>query len=243
VSTLLATLPMVGGVPDGRVLLVPMLASVPLVASAIDYAFGATVAPQRTLLRAGGGVLVFMHLVVALLGRVGGTELMVSIGQKERVLAESVDTSRCAAGSPLYVVSGADPALCLSGGTSLRYYRPDLATRHPSLTVLSMAPEDLELARRSERELVLTADGSPRRSTMFEELFRDTPLVNGQSVRFERLGARVLATERGLYTRVSFDLPENACLLTLEHARLIGRPEPAVGTSVHVPHEPGPLGI
>ena len=59
------------------------------------------------------------------------------------------------------------------------------------------------------------------------------------SKRFASTDGRPLEVLR----RVSFDLPENACLLTLEHARLIGRPEPAVGTSVHVPHEPGPLGI
>jgi hypothetical protein len=111
------------------------------------------------------------------------------------------------------------------------------------LAVLSLAPHDLELERPSERELVLTVDGRPRQVTMFERLFRDTPLIAGQGVSFEHFGARVLAVEHGVYTRAAFELPPNACLLTLERRKLVGRPQPAVGTRVRVVHEPGPLGL
>jgi hypothetical protein len=242
VSAVFGTLPLAGGVPDGRVLVIPMLVSVPLVALAIDHAFGAATGP-RALLRLGGAALCFMHLVFAPLARLGATAVAVSVGQKQRALAETADFSQCAAGSPLFLVTGADPALALSGGTSLRYYRPDVSARHPTLSVLSLAPHDLELERPSERELVLTVDGRRRRSTPFEHLFRDTPLVAGQNVRFEHFGARVLDAEHGVFTRVAFELPRNACLVTLEGQKLVGRPEPAVGTRVRVPHEPGPLGL
>jgi len=219
-----------------------MLVSAPLVATAIEHAFGVATRPQK-LVRLAGVALCFMHLVFAPFVRLAMTAVMVGVGQKQRALAESADFSQCTAGSPLFLVTGADPALCLSGATSLRYYRPELAGRHPSLSVLSLAPHELELERPSERELVLTVDGRPRHGTMFERLFRDTPLVAGQSVSFEHFGARVLAVEHGVYTRVAFELPHNACLLTLEGHKLVGRPEPAVGTRLRVPHEPGPLGL
>lgn len=241
-SAVLGTLPMVGGVPDGRVLLIPMLVSAPLVAIAIEHAFGVAT-PARKLVRLAGAVLCFMHFVFAPLVRLAMTAVMVGVGQKQRALAESADFSQCTAGSPLFLVTGADPALCLSGGTSLRYYRPDLTERHPSLAVLSLAPHDLELERPNERELVLTVDGRPRHVTMFERLFRDTPLIVGQGVSFEHFGARVLAVERGAFTRAAFELPQNACLLTLERQKLVGRPQPPVGTRVRLVHEPGPLGL
>ena len=243
VSALVGVLPMVGGVPDGRVLLLPMLASAPLVAMAIDAAFFSPAESRRKLARAGGAALVFMHLLVAPLVRLGTTELMVHVGRKQRTLAESADFSRCASGSPVFLVTGADPALCLSGGTSLRYYRPELPARHPSFAVLSLAPHDLELERPNERELVVSVDAKRRYPTLFESLFRDTPLVAGQSVRFEHFAARVLAVEDGVFMRAAFELPSNACLLTLERQKLVGRPEPVVGTKVHVAHEPGPLGL
>lgn len=243
VAALLATLPMVGGVPSGRMLLVPSLATVPLVATAIDGAFASAAGPARVFLRAAGAVLVFMHVPVAALLRVAATEHAVKVSHEQHALARTADFRRCAAGSPLFVVTAADPSLCISGATSLRYYRPDIDAAHPSYAVLSLAPHAQRLERRSDGALVLSVEGEPRRTTIFETLFRDTPLVPGQTFATDRLTAHVLATERGVFTRVAFDLPENACLVTLEQQRLVGSPLPERGTSRQVPHERGPLGL
>src|SRR4029079_17956369 len=89
-GVVVGTLPMVGGVPDGRVLLIPMLVSVPLVATAIEYAFGVATGPRK-LVRVGGAALCFMHLGVAPLARVATTAVMVGVGQEQRALAESAD--------------------------------------------------------------------------------------------------------------------------------------------------------
>ena len=240
-AALLGTLPMVGGVPDGRVLLVPMLVSFPLVATAIDGAL--TAEPRRLWLRACAGLLSFQHLGFATLARIGTTELVVNLAQKQRELASTADFGRCEPGSDLFVVTGADPSLCLSGGTSLRYFRPDLSARHPNFTVLSLAPHALRLERPSSNRLLLEIEGEPRRTTIFERLFRDSPLVVGEHAVLQRFAARVLATEDGLFTRVAFDLPDNACLVTLEQQRLIGNPLPPVGGARRVSHEKGPLGL
>jgi hypothetical protein len=184
-----------------------------------------------------------MHLVAAAIARLGTTAAITHITRAQRELAETADFSACAAGSPLFVVTGADPSLCIAGATLLRYYRPELVPRHPSLAVLAIAPRDLALERPSETELVLGVEGEPGPETIFEQLFRDSPLVAGESVRFEHFAARVLATERGLPKRAAFELPPNACLLTLEQRRLVGRPLPAVGTRWRVRHEKGPLNL
>jgi hypothetical protein len=243
VAALLGARPVVGGVPDGRVLLLALLASAPLVATAIEAAFGAAGRPASLLLRACGVVLLFQHVVFAALVRVGMTELIVSSAAKSRALAENMDASRCSAGSPAYVVTGADPALCLAFGPSLLLYRPDLVRRHPRLAMLSLAPHDLRMERKSDKELVLEVVGSPRRVTIFERLFRDTPLAAGQRVVLEDFAARVLAVEGDFATRVAFELPENTCLLTLERQMLVGRPMPPVGSARDVPHELGPMGL
>ena len=243
VGALGATLPMVGGVPSGRMLLLPSLATVPLVATAIDGALAATTVRPRVSARAAGVLLVLVHVPLAALLRLATTEHAVKVSHEQHDLARTADFGRCAAGSPLFVVTAADPSLCISGATSLRYYRPDLDARHPSYAVLSLAPHDQRLERRSDGTLVLSVEGEPRRTTIFETLFRDTPLVPGQAFSTERLTAHVLTTERGVFTRVAFDLPEDACLVTLEQQRLVGSPLPERGTTRRVPHERGPLGL
>jgi hypothetical protein len=242
-ATLLATLPVVGGVADGRVLLLPSFVSVPLVATALDGAFRSSAPGPRVLVRGAGVLLGLMHLPVAALLRLGATDVMVKAARKQYELAATADLTRCSNDSPLFVVTAADPALCISGGTSLRYYRPELAARHPKYAVLSLAPQTQRLERTNDGTLLLEVEGEPREATIFEQLFRDSPLVVGQRFVLDYFSARVLATERGLFTRVAFELPENACLLTLEHERLVGTPLPARGTSRTVPHERGPLGI
>ncbi len=243
-SALFSSLPMVGGVPDGRVLLLPMLASAPLVATAIDTALARPARAPRFAWRAAGAALLFVHLLFAGAVRLAGTEMMVQVSRRQHALAQSADFARCSAGSPLFVVTGADPTLSLFGGSLLRYYRPDVSRDHPRLTVLSMVPAAVRLERPSAETVVLSVVGGKRhRPTMFERLFRDSPLAAGMHVAFPTFTATVLQAAHGLPVSVAFDLPQNACLLALEHGALVGRPLPPVGSSTVVPHEPGPLGL
>lgn len=241
-SALFGALPLLGGVPDGRILLLPFFASMPVVATALDGAFRAPFTP-RFLSFGAGSLLGFMHLGFAPLLRLGATEVMVRVAHQQRLLAETADFTSCAPGSTLYVVTGADPSLCVSGAPSLKYFRPDVVERHPAYALLSMAPHDHELERRDDGTLLVTVAGTPRRATMFETLFRDAPMHAGDSVAFAGFAAHVLDVERGFLTRVAFTLPANACLVTLEHGKLVGRPQPEPGATRRVPHEPGPLGL
>jgi hypothetical protein len=242
-ATVLGVLPMVGGVPDGRMLLIPLLTSMPLVATAIDAAWRSPAPRLNLVVRAYGGMLLFMHVAIAVLVRAGGTAVMVDAARQQHALAVTADLTRCSAGAPVFLLTGADPALSLGAGPALRFHRPDMVARHPRFTVLSMAPHDQRVERTGEHQVILDILGEPRRGTIFERLFRDSPLAVDQGVAFEWFGARVLAAERGFETRVAFELPVDACLLTLARGRLVGQPLPPVGTSVQVPHEPGPLGL
>ncbi|HTQ06658.1 MAG TPA: hypothetical protein VMI54_22535 [Polyangiaceae bacterium] len=242
-AVLLATLPMVGGVADGRMLLLPLFASAPLVASAVDGTRSLRFGKVRLPLRAAGAALLFMHVGVAGLFRLAGTELMVHVSRAQRELALHTDVSRCRPGSPLFVLTGADPTLSLFGGSLLRYYRPELVRLHPSLTVLSMAQARQRLARPTRDEVRLDVEGARRGVTIFETLFRDTPLVRGMKLDFTRFAVEVLGVADGLPTSIAVTLPEDACLLTLEHAAVVGRPLPDVGSSREVAYEPGPLGL
>jgi hypothetical protein len=240
-AAIAGSLPMVGGVVDGRMLLIPFFSSMPIVAIAIEGAFCASrTAPRRRLLGALGAGVFVLHAAFGGCIRVGGTALMAGIAERQKALALGVDRSRCAAGATSYVVSGADPSLCLSGLTSLLYYRPEL---EPRLAVLSLAPHDQRVERTADGAVVLHVDDLPRRATIFEGLFRDDPLAAGDRVDLDELSATVLATERGLPTRVRFELPENACLLWLERGVLVGHALPRAGETLRVPHEPGPFGL
>jgi hypothetical protein len=243
-AALFGCLPMVGGVVDGRMLVIPMLASVPIVATAVEggWSLGRS-APRRPVLAALAACVLSLQLLFGPLMRFGVSILIADIGEAQKTLALETDVSRCEAGSVGYVVSGADPSLCLSGATSLLYYRPELESRHPRLQVLSLAPHDQRVERVSQGAIVLHVDDLPRRSTIFEHLFRDTPLEVGMRVAIDDLTATVLAAERGLPTRVRFELPANACLLWLEDKKLVGRPLPKLGETARIPHEPGPFGL
>jgi hypothetical protein len=243
-AALVGSLPMAGGVVDGRMLVVPFLASVPIVATAVDGGWSlARSLPRRPLLAVLAAGVLSLQLFFGPLMRLGGAFLISEIAENQRKLALGIDLTRCEPGSMAYVVSGADPSLCISGAPSLLYYRPELARRHPRLQVLSLAPHDQRVERVSDGAIVLHVDDLPRRSTIFEDLFRDTPVEVGMRVALDDLTATVLAAERGRPTRVRFELPANACLLWLEDKKLVGRPLPRLGETLLVPHELGPFGL
>jgi hypothetical protein len=241
VAAIAGALPAVGGVVDGRMLLIPFLASSPIVAIAIEGGFRAWRAtPRRRWLGAAGATVFLLHAAFGGFMRVGGTAWLATIAEQQRALALNVDLSRCPPGATHYVVNGADPSLCLSGLTGLLYHRPEL---EPQLAVLSLAPHDQRVERTEEGAIVLHVDDLPRRATIFEGLFRDEPLAPGDRVDLDLLRATVLATDRGLPTRVRFELRRDACLLWLESGVLVGHPPPSPGETVRVPHEPGPWGL
>lgn len=240
-GALAGVLPAVGGVLNGRMLILPCLAAAPIVATAIDATLQQSA--RHRLAKAGACVLLVMHLGIGPLVRVGLASMLAGVSQQQRALAQEADMSACPIDATGLIVTGADPSLSLSGATSLAYYRPELIDRFRNIHVLSMAPQRQTLERSVDGSLVLTVEDGPRQTTLFEQLFRDEPLTPGYALDLQKLGATVVETERGLPTRVNFRVPEKSCLLLLRDRRLVSAALPSLGRPLVVPHEPGPYGL
>lgn len=238
-GAVLATLPMVGGVIDGRLLAVPLLGAAPVVATAIEAGWSSG---KRTL-KLAAGTLAGLHLGLAALVRVGLTLAMVQLSRAQQTLATTADLSACPDGASALVVTGADPSLSLSGGASLVYYRPETYRQLKRFSVLSMAPQDQILEGVGPRSFILEVAKLPRRKTIFESVFGDEPALPGKIVDLDYLRAEVLAVDAGLPTRVRFRVPESSCLLVLTDGHLTSRGLPKPGETLIVPHEPGPMGL
>lgn len=240
VGAIAGVLPAVGGVLNGRMLVLPGLAALPVVAIAIDATLGQR---RRRLAVAGAWVLLCLHLGFGVCVRLGLTAMIANISEQQAALARGADMSACPTDATGLIVTGADPSLSLSGATSLAYHRPDLIDRFVTLHVLSMAPQRQSWERSVDGTLTLTVEDRPRRANLFEQVFRDEPLAPGYTLDLQKFGATVLETERGLATRVNFRVPEKSCLIMLRDGHLVSARLPALGRPLVVPHEPGPYGL
>ncbi len=241
VGAVAGTLPAVGGILNGRMLIIPSLAALAVVAIAIDATFGRG-GPHR-LAKAGAWVLLCMHIGLGSFVRVGLTAVLGRISEQQATLASNADVAACPIDATGLIVTGADPSLSLSGATSLAYHRPDLIDRFRAIHVLSMAPQRQRIERSADGSLTLSVEDRPRRATLFERLFRDEPLTPGFTLDLQKLGATVLETERGWATRVNFRVPEKSCLLMLQGQRIVSARLPPLGRPLVIEHEPGPYGL
>lgn len=240
----LSCLPMVGGVINGRMLVIPMLGSSAVVAWCIHRQWrreqhGA----RRWLVKLGAGALAVLHLGLAPLVHLGMTKTMSDLAKGQRRLAETFDDRACKDGDVALLLTASDPSLSLSGGASLAYFRPELALRVHEMHVLSLAPHPLRVTREASTTLLLEVLDLPRRSNAFEHLFNDEPIEAGYRVTYGKLGAEVLSAAAGLPIRVRFRIPERSCLLMLKGGRLESTRPPAVGEQLSVRYEPGLFGL
>jgi hypothetical protein len=138
--------------------------------------------------------------------------------------------------------------LTLYAAAALLFYTPEKAGAE-RLRVLSMAPQPHRLSRLTPGALELETLG-PRQSHAFEHLFRASaqPLREGDRVDVGELAIQVEATNAGLFSRARFQLEGDlerlpACLLVWRGGKLDSIAPPALGQSVRVEHEPGPMGL
>jgi len=239
-----ATLPGTFGSLGGRVLplaLVPASAVVAmLIVGAWSTAVSARVhATRRWLLAAAGGLLVAGHLVLAPVVRLGvGLTLT-------RIAAETYDQAARAPSCPgvMVIVAAADPTIAT--------YVPALLTlwdRGPErLRVLSMAPSDhrIEAVTATGFDLV-TLDGDRPRS-LWERLYRREGPAAGTHITSPSLEARVIEAPGDRPTRVRFDFgapleSEALCFLQWRDGRLRPLRLMRGDETIHLPHEPGPMG-
>jgi hypothetical protein len=232
-----ALVPVAGAIIDGRVLLVPMVASSMLLGVVIADRAGGAILP-----RLGRVVVLVLALGISPLARVA---VALANENVSRIEAAIVPRSkiRCPEGGRVFVVNGADPAVGMYSGPLFALS----GVRWSGWHVLSLAPNDLELERRGPRSFVLRTLG-PRKTNEFEALYRASPPAPGTRVRVRGLLAEVERSSDLGATQVRFELDtelDSSCL-----ARWKGGADgyfeslslPASGV-VKLLHEPGPLGF
>jgi hypothetical protein len=231
-----ALVPFAGPILDGRVLVMPLLASSMLVGVIL-----AERGPSAQVPRWASTVLLIVF-GISPLARVVMTWIN---GNSSRIELAMVSRAkiRCPPGGRIYVVNAADPAIGLYSGPLFLLAGADWRSWH----VLSVAPTDLELEAQGARSLVLRTP-EPRRTSEFEWLARASVPAVGSRVRVQGLRAEVRRSSGAGVTEALFELEEDldsGCLVRwnggadgfLESLTL-----PAQGT-LKLQHEPGPLGI
>ncbi len=243
-----AILPAAGGIVGGRSLPLASIGGAALVGALIASALG-RVRALRGAPRLGWGALValllFLHVGLSALGRVAMPLSFRKGGEDERISAERAEIDACPAGGTVYVLTGSDPVNSLYAGPSLLFYQRERLARFEGLRVLSMAPNDHRLRGLGGGAFELETVG-PRRSNLFERVYRAEPLRAGDEVRAGELSARVLGVEGGLPTRVEFRVEGGlgrACFLAWRGGRLARVAAPEAGVTLDVPFEPGPMGL
>lgn len=250
---------LVGAPVTGRVLPLPAFGAAALVGNALWLAWAR--ARRRVQVDAGGParrfnawwgavlLLGLLHLGVSPLLRVGVAFQFRQMALNQKQLAEQADVGACGERGSLYLLTGSDPTLTLYTAAALRFHTPS-RSHAERLRVLGMAPQAVRLERVGPRALSLQVLDSPRRENAFERLYRpkDDPLVLGHELALAELAVHVEAVSAGLFERARFDFESDlegmpACLLAWRAGRLTAVPLPALGESVTLPHEPGPMGM
>jgi hypothetical protein len=242
-----ALLPAGGAIVGGRVLPVAGIGGAAVLGALLVGAYDRARA-RRGPARLGWGALAAavaaLHFGLAPLGGAGLLLMFRKNAEDERAYAERAETAACPAGRVGYVVNGSDPVNSLYAAPALLFYRPERVAHLAGLRVLSLAPNGMRLRGLGGGAFELETLG-PRRHTVFERVYRDAPLAPGDGARAGELGARVVAAEGGLPTRVEFRVEgglDRACFLVWGGGRLARVPAPEAGAVLEVPFEPGPIG-
>ena len=267
-GSLVSLIALVGAPVTGRVLPLPLLGAAAVAGSVLwgswSMARGTLALPSMggpSSPHQGGAQgrkrwwLVFALVAVFQLGfsplvRLGMPFHFMQASEVQKQIALTADVGNCSDGGSLYLVNGSDPTLALYAAVAIVFYTPEKAGGE-RLRVLSMAPQPHRLSRTAPGVLELEVLDPPRRENPFEQLFRAArhPLQAGQSVRLSEVAVHVdEVSSGGLFTRARFefdgDLDQTrSCFMIWKNGQLQHLPVPRVGESVHVDHEPGPLGL
>jgi hypothetical protein len=168
----------------------------------------------------------------------------------QKRLALEADVGACAKRGSIYLINGSDPTLTLYAPSAILFHAPEKAGAE-RLRVLSMAPQPHRVSRITSDAVELEVLSPPRRSNLFELLFRDPsrhPLQVGQMVNLGELVVQVDAVSGGLFTRARLQFERDldhteAGFMAWRHGRLESVPVPRVGQSLRIEFEPGPMGL
>ncbi|MET0413375.1 MAG: hypothetical protein ABW217_18855 [Polyangiaceae bacterium] len=246
-GSLVGLFALVGAPVTGRVLPLPLLGGAALVGHVLCALWQR--ARQRKSYWATLALLGLLHLALAPLVRLGvALEFRKSANALHRMALEA-DVGACAERGSLQLLTGADPVIALYTAPALRFHAPEKAGAD-FFRVLSMAPQAQQLTRTRETGFELAVMQRPRGGNIFEQLFRDAddPLRVGQRVLLPELAVSVSETSAGLFTRIHFEQLSSlevsaVCFMVWRAGRLQALPMPAIGQSVRIEHEPGPMGL
>jgi hypothetical protein len=246
-ASVVCLIPMAGGFIGGRMLPLASIGSAAVLGGVLDALWRraeSRTGSGRWLGYALSGLVVVPHFGLAPLVRLAMPLSFLQMEQAERKLAREAEIEACPSGSTAYLMPGSDPTVALYGSVAVAFFEPARAARLRGIVQLSLSPRDLRLLRNTDGTFELQTLGEFRLSP-FEALYRKAPQRVGDEARTRGLEAKVLAASDGVATRVRLRFlggDARACLLrwhdgALRHVSL------AQGTSLDLPHEPGPLGF
>ncbi|UJR82922.1 hypothetical protein [Sandaracinus amylolyticus] len=253
VACVVSLVPMVAGLIGPRMLPMGLFGASAMVGAAITVAWRASRARIGVVRHALAGlaiVIAIAHIGLGALLRVTAPFAFAEIAEAERRLATEGDSGGCSSSGLVYLINGADGVLSVYAAPSIAYYSPEAIGPGARFRVLAPAPHDLRVERTNERTMTIASLVRPRRENVFEQVFRsqEHALHEGDTVVAEEMTVRVLEMdpEGPASFEVALDRSlddERVCLIVWRDGALRRIAPPAIGESLTVEHEPGPMGM
>lgn len=228
---LVAIVPLAGGIPGGRLVVIPSLGTAALFAFAARQAVHSFSARRGRALLLGAWVALF-GIGLNPLVRVGPALEMARVARELPLVAQRVG-EQCA-GKVAIAVGAPDPNLS---------YVPMLlegsAARPSALHIVSMTAAPHRMAQSSSGGYELQIDGDFW-SLPWTRVYRDGPLQSGSTHALRGLDLQVLAADESSL-RLALRPTEPACWLTLEQGRVVPLQLPAAAEPIIWTPTPRPM--
>jgi hypothetical protein len=247
-GAVLALIASLSGFPGARLLLLPHLGLIPLVAALVLRGLRQGPSPglAASTRRAAAGFLGVVHLAIApllLLASVASTAGFAR--QFERVAR----TAEIGAPHPkrVFLAAASDPMASMYPPAIIALESPEAMS---CWSILSMTKADHRLTRTGPSSFLLEPVGRPMLTGAFETLYRSPEAPFTPGAQGARCGAaiRVLATEGGRPSQIEVDVgapleDPGLVLLAWRDGGLRRVTPPPVGGTLELPWSPGPLGF
>ncbi|MBX3186299.1 MAG: hypothetical protein KF819_04755 [Labilithrix sp.] len=240
----LGLLPAMGGFVGSRVLLPASLGGAGLLALLLRYGWLNVRDGGRRVVRIACGWYAFVHLALAPVGFLLGVAGIIQSRRAAEIAVTKTGLAH-ASGVDVFVLNASDPMIGFYGG--IDFFARE-APRVRSYRLLSMAKFDHELTRTSESSFELAVVGGRMLDSVYEGVFRVSPMVEGQEVKLGDARIRVLALRDGRPIRIEvmtgrpLDDPSYA-FLTWRDGALERVPLPKAGETIRLQWSPGPVGL
>ncbi len=246
-ASIVSLVPLAGGFIGGRMLPLASMGAAAVIGGLLDTLLaraGAASGLRRFGSYAIVAALCLPHLVLSPLARLGLPFAFRQMEQAEQAIAAHAEVDGCPARSTVYTLPGSDPTVSMYSGVALGFLQPQRMQQLRGLVALSMTAREQKLERTGDDTFELSTFG-PAALSPFEAVYRQAPARLGDTVRTNGLTAEVLAEQGGVATRVRFRFTRGAeavCLMRW-HRGALRRIQLARGSSLALPHEPGPMGL